>query len=96
MEYLPKGWNSISIIPKEELVEVIDADGNKATAIPTYFPFDVVKMQGDERKLWGWRGTPVFHENNESKWDGGWMIKAVGISIPKIGTIVGWRHIQIS
>lgn len=89
-----KEWNIISQTPPDKLVEVVDGRGNKAFAQPTYFPFDVVKMPGDEAKPWGWRGTVVHHENAEMKWDGGWMIKAVGITPPEIGAIIAWREIN--
>ena len=31
-------------------------------------------FEGDERKEWGWRGTPVFYGNGIEKWDGGCYI----------------------
>jgi hypothetical protein len=87
-------WFNIDQIPPDELVEVIDKDENTAFAIPTYYPFEVVKMDGDDRKAWGWRGTPVFYEDNKSKWDGGWMIQWVGFNPRIIGNIIGWRLIE--
>ena len=86
-------WNGLDETPPDKTVEVKDEQGNKAYAQPTYFPFDVVKMEGDERKPFGFRGTPVFHEDGESKWDGGWMIN-VGMNVNKIGLVKLWREIK--
>jgi hypothetical protein len=91
-EPLPDGWNGLSQTPPEKFVEVIDADGKTAFAEPTYYPFDVVRMAGDERKQWGWRGTVVWHQDGQKRWDGGWMIAAVGMTLREIGTIIGWRE----
>ena len=84
-------WFPLTETPPDELVEVIDADGNIAFAYPTYCPFTVEKMAGDERKPWGWRGTPIPCENH---WDGGWMISVGMGSLNKMGTVVGWRNIN--
>ena len=91
---LPAGWYGIDKIPPDEMVEVIDINGNTAFANPTYFPFEVVKMEGDEKKQWGWRGTPVFYEDGQSKWDGGWMIASEDLSSKVTGNIIGWRNVK--
>ncbi len=88
---VPAGFNSLESIPPNEFVEVIDADGNTAYAQPTYYRFEVVKMAGDERKQWGWRGTPVFYPDGVERWDGGWMIDAGGMRLREIGKIIAWR-----
>lgn len=93
---IPKGWNPLINQPPNEFVGVIDADGNTAIAEPTYYPFKVVKMAGDERKQWGWRGTPIWYADNLSRWDGGWMICANGMEIREIGEIIGWKKIEQS
>ena len=91
---LPAGWSTLDEIPPDERVEVIDINGNKAFAIPTYYPFEIVKKEGDEKKLWGWRGTPVFYEDCKSRWDGGWLIECVGLTSKVTGQIVGWRAVN--
>lgn len=91
MQELPLGWNGLDIIPPDEFVEVIDGDGNIGIAQPTYYPFEIVKMEGDERKPWGLRGTPVFYSDGISKWDGGWLIYATLSDVNKIGQVMGWR-----
>ena len=90
---LPAGWSTLDEMPPDERVEVIDINGNKAFANPTYYPFEIVKKQGDEKKQWGWRGTPVFYEDGKSRWDGGWLIECVGLT-SNVGTIIGWRSVQ--
>ena len=85
-------WLSLEQTPPDEFVEVMDKDGNIAFAQPTYFPFVVEKREGDENKRWGWRGTPVFHEDGKSHWDGGWMIKCIGLT-NKVGNVISWRKI---
>lgn len=90
---IEKDWNNLTTTPPNDLVEVMDEEGNKAFAYPTYFPFDVVKKDGDERKPFGFRGTVVFHENNEMKWDGGWMVD-VGMEINKVKSIKYWRPVN--
>lgn len=87
-------WNQIEVTPPELEVRVIDAEGNVATAIPTYYPFEVVKKPGDDSKPWGWRGTPVFHEDGVSRWDGGWLVMTEGLVAPKIGKIIAWKLIE--
>ena len=84
-------WNTLDKTPPDQLVEVIDKDGNTAWAQPTYYPFEIVKKPGDETKPWGLRGTVVHYENGVSKWDGGWMVKTNGLEISNIGEITGWR-----
>lgn len=87
------GWHSLDMIPPNMVVIVKDKDGNQAYGQPTYYPFDVVKMPGDEKKLWGWRGTVVFHEGNKETWDGGWMTYLTLKELfPLKGSIVRWRY----
>ena len=91
---LPAGWSTLDETPPDEMVEVIDINGNKAFANPTYFPFEIVKKPGDEKKQWGWRGTPIFYKDGKSRWDGGWMIECVGLTSKITGQIVGWRAVK--
>ena len=87
-------YNTLDIIPPiDKYVEVIDADRNIGNAMATYYPFSVVKREGDERKPYGLRGTVEFHENYEMRWDGGWLINC-GFNHNNIGKIVGWRNIN--
>lgn len=53
MEELPIGWNNLDVIPPDEIVDVIDCNGNIANGQPTYYPFEIVKKEGDEKKAWG-------------------------------------------
>ena len=91
---LSAGWSTLDEMPPDEIVEVIDINGNKAFANPTYYPFEIVKKQGDEKKQLGWRGTPVFYEDGKSRWDGGWLIECVGLTSKVTGQIVGWRAVN--
>lgn len=94
-EMIDKGWNNLEKIPPNKLVEVMDEHKNIRYAYPTYYPFELIKKPGDEKKMWGWRATPVFYEDGQSKWDGGWMIKSNLSEEPiKIGTIKYWREIE--
>lgn len=77
--------------PPDEEVEVIDNEGVIALATPTYYPFEVKKLKGDEYKQWGWRGTPIFYEDGIMKWDGGWMFNCSDLKMVNIGTILKWR-----
>ena len=87
-------WLTLDNVPPNELVEVRDAKGNIAIAEPCYYPFEIVKQAGDEKKSWGWRGTPVFFEDGKERWDGSWLVMAEGLSLPNIETIVEWRPLK--
>lgn len=87
-------WNSLDILPPDKMLEVKDKNGRIAFAQPTYYPFEVVKMPGDELKQWGWRGTPVFHEDNIPKWDGGWMIQPNDGLTLNFDTVLFWREVN--
>ena len=89
----PITWNSIIMVPPNEILEVIDSKGVIANAVPTYYPFEIIIKNNDRNKQWGWRGTPVFRENNEEKWDGGWYIFN-NLNSNKIDEVVGWRKIE--
>ena len=52
---------------------------------------EVKKLEGDERKPYGWRGTAIFYGNGVEKWDGGWMILCEGLSSKIDSDIVRWR-----
>ena len=93
MNELPIGWNNLTIIPPENYVEVIDADGNTAFALPTYYPFEITHKDGDDLKPWGWRGTIVHYEDGISRWDGRWLV-SIGMNIDKIGNVIGWKLID--
>ena len=86
----PEGWKSLTEAPPDERVEVLDGEGNIAIAQPTYYPFTVEYREGDEKKAWGWRGTVVHHENNELKWDGGWLVE-IGMDVNGFGKVKFWR-----
>lgn len=89
---MESNWISVedkNNIPPEQDLYVKDELGNIARAYPTYFPFIIEKLEGDERKPWGWRGTPVPCENH---WDGGWMIVCENLSIPLSGKVKYWRY----
>ena len=88
---LVSGWHTLDLIPPNKRVQVKDLNGNVAFADPTYLPFEVKKLEGDERKQWGWRGTPVFYSNGIEKWDGGWMILCDGLNSNIDSDIVRWR-----
>lgn len=90
---LPLIWRSLDEIPPDEFVEVIDKDGHIAVAQPTYYPFEMTKQTGDETKMWGWRGTPMFYQDGQSRWDGGWMINT-GMAMKPFGYVIGWRPIE--
>ncbi len=87
------GWHGLTDIPPNEIVEVSDEQGRLAFAQPTYYPFEVVKKEGDHLKPYGLRGTPVFHADGTSRWDGGWLIDS-GMDIPQIGNIISWRKLK--
>ena len=88
---LISGWHTLDLTPPNKRVQVKDMNGNIALAEPTYYPFEVKKYKGDERKQWGWRGTPAFYGNGIEKWDGGWMILCEGLSSKIDSDIVRWR-----
>ena len=83
---LPADWRGLDCTPPDELVEVIDADGNKTHACPTWYSFKVVPNQN---KVGKWTSDVV---SCEPYWDGGWMIKCVGLS-NNVETVVGWKPI---
>jgi hypothetical protein len=86
-------WNDLTSTPPENMIaEVRDIEGNIGHAEPTYFPFDIIKKPGDENKPWGWRGTPVFHEDGKARWDGGWLLYASDLSRGDMGVITHWRE----
>ena len=87
---MDSNWNALTSTPPENTVLVVKDDvGNECKAFATYFPFDIVKLSGDERKPWGWRGTIVPAPNH---WDGGWMLIAgPDLLTPELGQIVEWK-----
>jgi len=70
-----KKWNSIDIQPPDELLEVMDENGNIGEAMPTYYGFDIVDSK-------------VVFVNKY--WDGGWLIK-LSISDHFDSKIIKWR-----
>ena len=84
---LPAGWLSLDAIPPDELVQVIDAEGNTAHAYPTWYPFKVVQ---NPNKVGKWTSDVV---PCEPYWDGGWMVACEGLT-SNIGTVIGWRSVQ--
>ena len=83
---LPADWRGLAETPPDELVEVIDAEGNKELAYPTWYPFKVVP---NPNKVGKWTSDVV---PCEPYWDGGWMIECVGLT-NNVGTVVGWKPI---
>lgn len=82
------GWNLIGEKkPPNELVEVIDNEGNIAQAYPTYYPFKV----GENKTGIKW-GSEVIPCNKY--WDGGWLIAAKGLASNIKSNIIKWRHIS--
>lgn len=88
-----EGWKSLKKTPPNEKVEVLFSDGNIGTANPTYCPFYFETMDGDEKKSWGWRNTPVFYEDGLERWDGGWAIEIEFKDISREREIVKWRRL---
>ena len=88
---LISGWHTLELTPPNKRVQVKDVNGNIALAYPTYYPFEVKKLEGDESKLYGFRGTPIFYGNGIEKWDGGWMILCEGLTSKIDSNIVRWR-----
>ena len=90
-----EGWNDLVVVPPDEILEVIDENGNIGLAQPCYYPFEVVKLIGDERKGWGWRGTPIFYTDGKPRWDGSWMIAGnLFDNTERLSNIVGWRKLR--
>jgi hypothetical protein len=81
---MPIGWVSVKDTPPNELVEVIDAEGNIAHAYPTYYPFKVVPNANKAGK-WTSDVLPC-----PPYWDGGWMVACEDLT-SKVGTVIGWR-----
>jgi len=82
---LPAGWSPVSETPPDELVKVIDKNGRKGFAYPTYYPFKTGKPTGGK-----WT-SPVIP--CEPYWDGGWMVSVPkGKLISDLEEIVGWRR----
>jgi hypothetical protein len=88
------GWNTLDLTPPNRRVMVKDMNGNIAFAYPTYYPFEIKKLDGDDRKPYGWRGTPIFYENNIEKWDGGWMILYKGLTSTINSEVKYWRNLK--
>ena len=91
---LPNDYFPLTKTPPDKLVKVIDNNGNEGFAYPTYYPFDVIKMRNDEKKPYGWRGTTIFYEDKKNHWDGGWMIKCIGLDSNIKSSIIGWKFIE--
>jgi hypothetical protein len=87
------GWHTIELTPPNKRLQVKDKNGNIAFAEPTYYPFEIKHFPGDENKLYGWRGTPVFFKDGVEKWDGGWMILCNKHLTNDVDDIMQWREI---
>lgn len=70
-------WNPLTIQPPDEMVEVLDENGMRARALPTYYAFH---LEGSKVILC------------EPYWDGGWLVECQDV-VFEIGTIIGWRRI---
>lgn len=89
MEKAPAGWNALDVIPPNKLLEVVDDKGRKAFAYPTYYPFRIDHLPGDEKKPHGWQGTYV---PTELKWDGGWLISVAADKSDMVTKVKFWRE----
>jgi len=89
--FFVSGWHTLYFIPPNKKLQVMDSNGNLGFAYPTYYPFELKKFEGDNKKQYGWRATPVFYGNGIEKWDGGWMILSNTLN-NEIGVIVKWRN----
>jgi len=77
-------WNSINKIPPDKLLEVIDENGNIATAMPAIYPFKLNKKG---------KGRYDFDvERCEPYWDGSWWIQGENLDNPLTGEIIKWRE----
>lgn len=89
------GWHTLYFTPPNKRLQVKDQYGNIGIAEPTYYPFEVKHFPGDENKLYGWRGTPVFYKDGKEKWDGGWMILCNNKLNTDINSeIIQWRELK--
>lgn len=75
-----KGWHTLEVEPPDKTVEIEDKNGNRAIAIPTYYPFTFDK------------NTCVLL--CEPYWDGGWMIQCDGLESNIDSDVVRWRAID--
>ncbi len=83
---LPEGWNSLEQIPPDQMIQVIDINGNTSFAQPTWYPFKVVP---NPEKSGKWT-SDVIH--CDPYWDGGWMIQSENL-VSEIKEIIGWKLI---
>jgi hypothetical protein len=83
---LPEGWNSLEQTPPDQMVKVIDVNGNTSFAQPTWYPFKVVP---NPKRSGKWSSDVV---SCEPYWDGGWMIQCVGLT-SEIEEVIGWKLI---
>lgn len=86
------GWHTLYFTPPNQRVKVKDQHGSVGYAHPTYYPFEIKQLKGDENKQWGWRGTPIFYGNGIHKWDGGWLIECHNLT-SNIDTIIKWKKL---
>jgi hypothetical protein len=81
-------WNNITVLPPEDLLEVIDDKGNICKAYPRFHPYKtnstIPYSQGHARI-----------DAIDPYWDGSWII-TTGTSREKMnfGRVVGWRQIE--
>lgn len=88
------GWHTLDFQPPNELLIIMDDKGNLGHGQPTYYPFEVKKLKGDEHKPWGWRGTVVHYEDGIERWDGGWLIFDA-LDTPVKGDVIKWKLSKI-
>jgi len=100
MKYIKKyyrilcGWKTLKTIPPNERLYVMDINGCVGITYPTYYPFEVEKLENDEFKPFGFKGTPIFYEDGCERWDGGWMIECDLSNPNDIKKIVMWKKIN--
>lgn len=84
---LPDGWFSVKETPPDELLQVVDINGNRGYAQPTWYPFIFRK---NPNKIGKWTTDVV---SCDPYWDGGWMVMCEGLTT-EVSDIIGWKHID--
>lgn len=79
-------WHPIRYTPPDEELVVRDELGNEGMAQPTWYSFKTVK---NPNKIGRW-SSDIFP--CEPYWDGGWLIRMVGLENPIKGEIIEWRY----
>lgn len=76
--------------PPDELVEIMDENGNIGTAFPCYYPFKISHGPKTKENKTGIIVTPC-----DPFWDESWLIAAnADFMSPIDAPILGWRKIR--